>query len=51
MYDSSGSYRLAFILLIGMTLLGAYCIHMAKPKEEFSVEPLRAGELDKADAA
>jgi MFS family permease len=51
MYDSSGSYRLAFILLIGMTLAGAYCIHRAKPKEKSAVEPLRGAELDKADAA
>jgi fucose permease len=50
MYDASGSYRLAFVILIGMTLLGSYCIYMAKPKKGLELESLQAGELDKADA-
>ena len=50
MYDGSGSYRLAFVILIGMTLLGSYCIYMAKPKKGLDLESLQAGELDKADA-
>jgi MFS family permease len=50
MYDAGNSYRGAFILLIALTLLSAYCIYMAKPKERFEVETFRAGELDEADA-
>jgi len=51
MYDSSGSYTGGFILLIAMTLLGAYCIHMAKAKEQFEVGAIASGRLDKADVA
>jgi MFS family permease len=31
MYDVSGSYRGAFILLVIVTLLSAFCIHLARP--------------------
>jgi len=42
MYDTSGSYHDAFTLLIILTLVSAFCIHMARSGKKPGVEGIRA---------
>lgn len=48
MYDTTHSYQGAFALLIVLTLLSGYCIHMARSPEELEPAPQWVQDIDKA---